>query len=52
MKTKRNNKRWLPMLLLSMLMAVLFGMSALAAGNVVDMKDEGKGIYSYSECQT
>ena len=49
MKTKRSNKRWLPMLLLSMLMAVLFGMSALAAGNVVDMKDEGKGIYSYSE---
>lgn len=49
MKKKRSSKRWLPMLLLSMLMAVLFGMSALAEGAVVDMKAEGNGMYSYSE---
>ena len=48
-KIKRSSKRWLPMLLLSMLMAVLFGMSALAEGTIVDMKSEGNGIYSYSQ---
>lgn len=49
MKTKRSSKKWLPMLLLSMLMAVLFGMSALAQERIVDMAAQSDGTYQYIE---
>ena len=46
MESKKNiRRRILPMLLLSMLMAMLFGISAMAA--VVDMQKQSNGAYLY-----
>lgn len=47
MKTKRSNKRWLPVLVMAMLLSMLFSMSAMAANKTVTMKKNGNGVYEY-----
>lgn len=48
-KKRRMKSRIISVLMTSILMVLLAGISTLAAGNVVDMKSEGKGMYSYAE---
>lgn len=48
-KEKSILRRLMPLLALTMLLSILFGMNAMAASKTVTMKKGSKGVYSYTQ---
>lgn len=46
---KRNRRRLMPLLILTMLLSILFGMNAMAASKTVNMKKNSSGIYVHKQ---